>query len=85
MATRSLINLLVSRAMRRDPWIPRVCVVDVNTPIPPGDICDCVHRCKFDPPDADNKEIHIGMYIPEDYGGPEHTEHIWLRRVGGTA
>lgn len=83
MATRTLINLLISRAMRRDPWIPHVCVADVNTAIPLGEgICDCVHRCKFEPPDSGDKVMYTGMY---NNGLPEYTEHIGLRRVGDTA
>lgn len=86
MATRIFIKLLISRAMRRDPWIPRVCVADTDTIIPLEEgICDCVHRCKFDPPDASDKAMYTSMYIQENHGRPEHTEYIGLRRMGDTA
>jgi hypothetical protein len=49
-ATRVIMKLLVSRALRQDARVPLICAVNLNTPVPPGDICDCVDHCKYDGP-----------------------------------
>ena len=47
-----IMRVLVSRAIRTDINVPNKCFAD-RFDVPDYDICDCMDKCKYDPPPPD--------------------------------
>lgn len=60
---RTILRLLVSRAMRTDINVPNRCYAD-RFDVPDYDICDCINKCKYDPPPPDVRMLSWVKKLP---------------------
>lgn len=61
----NLFKLLVSRAVRKDPYVPMRCYAH-KYHIPKNDKCDCKIWCKYPPPGGKTPVLVQQKYVQED-------------------
>ena len=61
---KNIIRLLVSRAIRTDINVPNKCYAD-RFDIPDHDICECIAKCKYNPPPPDTRMLSWVKNLPK--------------------